>query len=256
MRLRLFVGLMTIALVSAAPGRAAAQQADGWEVSVVPMYFWAASLNGTMGVGPASLPIELDFSDAADHLSSAFAFHFEASRGRWGVMSDLNFVGLESEAPLTVGGRTVQSEVDFDSTIFEAGASYIVVPSTKFGIIGGLRTYTIAPRVDLTNPPTGSTTSLDVSKTSANAFVGAVLRPRITSRLTFIGRADVGAGQADFTWSALAGLGYQISRWGDLEFGFKALGIDVTGGDRDLRTFDVDQYGPIFGLRLHWGGAN
>ena len=39
--------------------------------------------------------------------------------------------------------------------------------------------------------------------------------------------------------------------WGGLEFGYKALGIDVESGNNDLRQYDVTHHGPIFGIRFH-----
>jgi hypothetical protein len=68
----------------------------------------------------------------------------------------------------------------------------------------------------------------------------------------FISRADVGGGDADFTWSSVAGLEYRFKPWGGLELGYKALGIDVESGSNELRQYDVTHHGPIFGVRFHW----
>jgi hypothetical protein len=51
----------------------------------------------------------------------------------------------------------------------------------------------------------------------------------------------------------VGGLEYRFKPWGGVELGYKALGIDVEGGDANLRTYDVTHHGPILGLRLHWG---
>jgi hypothetical protein len=92
------------------------------------------------------------------------------------------------------------------------------------------------------------------SLSDCTGFAGVVLRPRINDKWAFIGRADIGGGDAYLTWSAVAGIEFRFKPWGGLEAGYKALGIDVKGGDQDLREYDVTHYGPIFGLRFHWGG--
>jgi hypothetical protein len=234
-------------------GQAEAQTGDGWQVSFVPLYFWATALNGQLSAGPASVPIALDFSDAADHLGGAFSFHFEAVRGRWGVLMDLNFIQLASSADFAVGPvQDVQGDFELDNIMFEAGALYLVNEARRLAVIGGLRTYTLAPTIAFTGSLAGIATPVDTSQTSPNAFGGVVFRPAITDKWTFISRADIGGGDADFTWSALAGVEYRFRPWGGLEFGYKALGIDVESGNNDLRQYDVTHYGPIVGIRFHW----
>jgi hypothetical protein len=256
MRQRLLQTLMGVAAMSLAiaPGKAAAQSTDGWQFSVVPFYFWATELDGRISAGPVTVPVFLEFSDAADNLGGAFSFHFEAVRGRWGVLADLNFIRLSSSADFAVGPQAVPVTGDFelDNVMFEVGGLFLLNEPKRFGVIGGLRTYTLSPAISFSGPAAGAT-PIDASETSPNAFVGVVFRPPISDRWTFISRADIGGGDANLTWSAVAGVEYRLWSWGGIEFGYKALGIDVEGGSEDLREYDMTHYGPIFGLRLHWG---
>jgi hypothetical protein len=234
-------------------GQAEAQTSDGWQVSFVPLYFWATTLDGQLSAGPASVPIALDFSDAVDHLGGALSFHLEAVRGRWGVLTDLNFIQLASSADFAVGPvQDVQGDFELDNIMFEVAALYLVNEARRFAVIGGLRTYTLAPKIAFTGSLAGLATPIDTSQTSPNAFGGVVFRPSITEKWMFIGRADVGGGDADVTWSAVAGLEYRFRPWGGLEFGYKALGIDVEGDSSELRQYDVTHHGPIVGIRFHW----
>jgi hypothetical protein len=206
-------------------------------------------------LGPATVPVFLEFSDAADNLGGASSFHVEAARGRWGLLADLNFIRLASSAQFRVGPlRDVEGDFELDNVMFEAGGLYLLSRDRGLGIIGGLRTYTLSPKVQFTGSLGGAASPIDESRTSPNAFVGLVFRPRLSERWTFISRADVGGGDADLTWSAVAGLGYRFKPWGSLEFGYKGLGIDMQGGGRGLREYDVTHYGPIMGIRFHWGG--
>ena len=95
-----------VALGVLAPRPALAQPSDKWEVTFAPLYLCAAELNGQMTALSTTIPVFLDFGDAADHLSGAFSFHFEARKGRWGGLSDLNFLRLSSDSEFTIPGGT------------------------------------------------------------------------------------------------------------------------------------------------------
>jgi hypothetical protein len=252
MTTRVLRSALILALTSVlfAPARAHAQSSDGWKVDFVPMYFWASSLNGDLSAGPATLPISLDFSKAKDNLGGAFSFHLEASKGRWGTFADLNFIRLESDADVLVGALTVQGSVELNNIMFEAGGSYLVNERAQLGIIGGLRTYTLSPKISFNSTTVGAT-PVDASETSPNALVGLTLRPKLSAKWVLLTRADIGGGDANLTWSAEAGLGFRFTQWGGLAFGYKALGIDVEGDA--VREYDVVHHGPFFGLDFHWG---
>lgn len=136
--------------------------------------------------------------------------------------------------------------------MFEAGVIYLVNPKRRFGILGGLRTYTLSPKVTFTGPA-GGATPIDGSETSTDGFAGFVFRPKLNEKWTLISRADIGGGTADLTWSAVLGLEYRFKPWGSLDFGYKGLGIDVKKTGDVVREYDVTHYGPIVGLGLHWG---
>lgn len=244
--------LLPLVLLTLLPARAAAQSSDGWKVDFYPLYFWAMSLNGDITVRSATIPVDLAFRDTAENLAGAFSFHLEASKGRWGTLIDLNFIRLSTDADFTVPGRTVTADFELGNVMFEAGASYRVYEPAVLAVIGGLRTYTVAPEVNLT-AEIGSATPVDGSVTSPNAFVGVTMRPPLSPRWTLISRADIGGGDAASTWSAEAGLDFRFKPWGSLAFGYKGLGIDVQYDDKVVRRYDVVHHGPFFALGFHWG---
>lgn len=254
MKTRFITTAIAVAVAAAygAPAHAQTQTSDGWRVDVVPLYLWATSLNGDIGAVPGTVPIDLNFEQAAENLGGAFSFHLEASRGRWGTLVDLNFIRLETDADFTVVGRPVVGTLELENAIFEAGASYLASESAQLAIIGGLRAYTLSPRIGFATT-VGGATPIDKSITSPNAFVGVTLRPKLSDRWTLITRADIGGGDANVTWSAEAGLGVRVKPWIGLAFGYKGLGIDVEYGDKVVRKYDVVHHGPFFGIDLHWG---
>ncbi len=252
---RVFRSAFLIAFVAIlfVPRPAAAQASDEWQVNFTPLYFWATELDGQMTAGANTVPIFLEFKDAADNLAGAFSFHLEAGKGRWGMFADLNYIKQSTDADFTVASRVVTGTIELKNTIFEAGGSYLVSPQSNFALIAGLRTYTLAPKITFTSSVTRA--PFDESQTSANGFVGFTLRPKLTEKLMFVSRADIGAGNAEMTWSAEAGFDYSVKPWLGLGIGYKALGIDIGSDDaaEGVTEYDITHYGPIFGARFHWG---
>jgi hypothetical protein len=249
--------LLVVCGLFGAPGRAFAQS-DKTEVDITPLYLWAARISGHVAVDNQNVPIYVDFKDAAKKLAGAFAVHTEVRRGRWGVLTDVNFLRLSTDVNLTtpITAQPVSGTAKLDSLIFEAGVSYRVKPDLPFNVIGGFRTYTASPNLHFTAPMAPITAGVDVSRTAASVIGGFTYRPKLSPKWTLLSRADIGGGSA-FTWSALLGAVYQPNPRLGLMFGYKALGIDT--GDvprsgpvvRDLE-FAITQYGPILSLTFHW----
>jgi hypothetical protein len=247
--------LMTALLFSPPP--AAAQPSDAWEVTVAPLYLWATKIDGEVTARSTTVPVFLSFDNAVDNLAGAFSFHVEARKGSLGVFSDLNFVRLSSESTFTVptagaATRTIEGDFDFDNTTFEAGGSYAVMPGSALAVIGGIRTYSVSPKLEFSTAGV-DITPIDVSRTSINGFAGFTYRPEISPKLRLLSRADIGGG-GGLTWSAMLGAEFRPKPWAGLVIGYKAFGIDVgSDDDEPLREYDVTYYGPIFGLNFHFG---
>ena len=129
-----------------------------------------------------------------------------------GVLADLDFLQLSSESTFTVAGRTIEGEFEVDNVIFELGGTYLVNENPRFGLVGGLRTYTVSPKLEFRGTTAGAT-PIDTSQTSPNAFVGFIFRPQINDRWAFFSRADIGAGDADLTWSGVVGFDFRVTSW-------------------------------------------
>ncbi len=56
--------------------------------------------------------------------------------------------------------------------------------------------------------------------------------------------ADIGTGDSDLTWQALAGIGYRFS-WGDIKLVYRYLSYDM---DDDKLLKDLDLSGPALGV--------
>ncbi len=239
----------------------AAVSGGGWEVSIAPLYLWASELDGAMTVGPRNVPIFMDFGTAVKNLSATFTFDAEVRKGRWGAFADLGFVRLGTDTEYDVirpGRLTAKGRVELDNLIFETGGAAWL--TRDFAVIGGVRTYTFSPNVTL-GVADIDLREVEISKTNVDAIAGVTWRPKLSPRLTLLTRADMGAGQSDFTWSGLVAVEYHVKPAFGLLVGYKGLGID-TGDPRGLAaagglsvptTYDVTHYGPVFAGTFHWG---
>jgi hypothetical protein len=241
--------------VLAVPGRAFAQS-DKWEVDVAPLYFWVAAINGHVAINNKGVPFHVNFDDAAKKLSGAFALDVRARKGRWGILSDINFVRLSTDVSATtpISAKPVAATMKLDTVIFEGGVSYLLVPAASFDVIGGVRTYTLSPQLNFT--VAAQPVSVDVGRTVTAAFGGFTYRPKLSDKFYVLSGADIGGGQA-FTWSATAAVEYRLKPWAGLMVGYHALGVDTgnvpTSGPvvNDVE-YDITQYGPVFSLTFHW----
>jgi hypothetical protein len=95
-------------------------QTDNWEINIAPLYLWAATNSGHVAInGTANVPVYMDFSDAASKLTGAFSFYGEARKGRWGVIGNVDFIRLSTDANFTTPIVTrVAGSMEFDQTIF------------------------------------------------------------------------------------------------------------------------------------------
>jgi hypothetical protein len=232
----------------------AVAQSDKWQVDIAPLYLWAVETNGSVAVRNRSVPVFLDFADAADSLAGAFSFHGEARKNRLGVFGDINFIRLSTDADFTtpVLSRQLKGTAQLDMTMFEVGGAYLVQPQKNLSVIGGLRTYSLSPNLEFESD-NADLTAVDTGRTAVMVFGGATFRPKLAEKWVLLTRADIGTGTA-FTWSASLGVEYRIKPWAGLMFGYHALGIDTgdAGADSDEVEYDVTQYGPMFSVTLHW----
>jgi len=179
-----------------APRSAFAQTEEGWQVDLAPLYFWAATTDGNLAInGTRNIPVYMDFADTKSKLAGAFALHVEALNGRWGVLGDVNFVRLSSDADYTtpIVGAPIAGTLKLDQLIFNAALMYEVKPGTKFLVVGGIRTMSMSPSAHFTGPVGGQLADIDVNKTVVAGVGGFVYRPKLANRVMLMTQAVVAA---------------------------------------------------------------
>lgn len=197
--------------------------AGDWSWRLAP-YGWLAGLDGEVGVGRLTAPVDLSFSDVLEDLSLTAMLAVDAGNDRWGVAGDLFYVQLDSIASTPAGPASVQTEQWIVS-----GIPYIRVRSDEnmtFDVGAGAR------YVD---------TDLDVGtaggrRSGSKNWVDPVVMLRagmpLTEKLSLNLSGDVGGFGfgSDFTWQLSGNLAYAITQNVDLFAGYRHIDIDYEEG--------------------------
>ena len=112
---------------------------DGkWEYSLAPLFLWAQGIEGTSAVGPSSLPLEVEFSDAFDNLEATFTIRYEMKRDALTLFTEYQYVDMR---PTAEGPMKTDVDIGFKDTIAELGVGYWVFGTdrTDWEVIGGAR---------------------------------------------------------------------------------------------------------------------
>jgi opacity protein-like surface antigen len=234
-------------LLAAAP--AAAQ--DGWEFAFTP-YAWLPSLTNKLHTQFGTIESEASGEDTLSNLDFAFMAAFEARHGRWGLVGDLLYVDLSSEADTPLGRLWESVETETKGTAFSAYALYRAVetPRVALDVGGGMRAYSFD--IDTTlEPGTRPQRSFDLSEDWVDPIVAGRVIATFDERWSANAVLDYGGfdGENDSTWQALASVNYAFNdRW-SLRGGWRYLDIqkEISGLDAET-VFN----GPIIGVGIRF----
>jgi hypothetical protein len=240
---RLTVVFCCFVLFSTTQVEAQSAGSDEWQFTIAPLYLWAMNLDGTMqlGGGPSG-DFEVVFADAFDNLETAFTVHFEAGKGRWGLLADVMYLNLKGEQPIATPAET--AEVRVKNLILEGAGGYKV--ADRFWIIAGLRYFKIDPTVSFQVRP-----DIDPSNSWTDAFTGIMWRPQLGNRWILSTRFDIGTGGSDFVWNAQAAIDYRLGSWAAVFAGYRYMDYDYSASDTILK-YDVAMSGPVAAFRFFW----
>lgn len=220
-----------------------------WQNTLAPLYLWGVSMSGTMTTGPVTTPLEIEFSDAVSDLESIFTLHYEGAKGNWGVIADYSFLNLTPSG--TIPGTSAVISVDMENTIAEVAAMYRFGPNSPWQLLGGYRSYKLD--VTISGLPLPFASQVKIDKTINDFFIGGRFMGSINDKWSFVGRADIGAGDSDVVWNALAAVDYRFTKLLSVFGGWRILDYDVdTGSGLDAFKYDMNHSGPVLALAFHW----
>jgi hypothetical protein len=251
--------LSIAAFTASLPARAdAAGDADAWQFDVR-LYGWAADIDGKLNY---RLPngrdrVTIDAGDVVDGLQGAFMGSAMARRGDWSVLTDLIYLSFSDSAnnavqlpPAFGPGANINADMEVTGWIWSLVGGYRAYHSERadLNLLLGFRmsSFDTDTKLRVTGPlpPTLPPAKLSKSLTLWDGIIGARGRVLLSDRWFMPYYADIGVGDSNWTWQAMAGVGYGFD-WGHLSLTYRHLYYDQS--DDDLLD-DMSFSGPEFGV--------
>lgn len=238
--------MLASSFLAASIGSANAETESEWKHTLVPMYLWGAGIEGTSQIGPVAAPVSIEFSDALDNLDTALTFHYEANKGKLGLMVDFFHLSLAPKSTLPNGAPV---NVDLTNNIWEVGMIYRPDNVKGLDILYGLRGMEVQLDVGVGAAPQKSLADRDW----IDVFVGLRKHVALSDKISFTGRGDIGTGDSDLVWNASLLFDYRFNKTVSMFGGYRWLDYDYsTGSGREHFSYDVTYQGPAIALRFDW----
>lgn len=219
---------------------------DKWQFQFSP-YFWLAGLHGTGGVGNRTVAVEESFSDVFDALNFALMGTFEARKGKFISLTDLQYVSVSDEKA-TPGPLFSTVDAGFKVFIFDQEVGYRVLENSEKGasldVVGGARVWRVKTDFEF-GAGILPATRIEASRSWVDAVGGLRGKMALSQKMFLTGKFDLGGGGSQFTWQVFGGAGYNLNPKIALIFGYRVLDVDY---DKNNFVYDMNQRGPILGL--------
>jgi len=226
----------------------------GWDFSAA-IYLWGAGIGGKTASGSE---VDVSFNDLFDNLNSAFMGSFEARKDKWLVITDLIYMDVSADktAKVTIPIGPIEIDVkgdaDMDLTgkIFQLAGGYNLHTDerSRLDLIAGARYLDLDmdTSVKITGPLNTRPIKISESGDVWDGIVGVKGRYAFGQRWSIPYYVDIGTGQSDFTWQAMAGVGYSAAKWVDIALVYRYLDWDIGGDVIDNINFSGPALGAIF----------
>ncbi len=230
---------------------------DEWNHSLA-VYLWGASLGGTTASGTE---VEVDFKDLVDNLEFGAMAAYQARKGKWSFLTDVIYLDLSADRQLDlippIGGDiiNVTTDVSLDLTgwVIHLGGGYNLYDDregTTTDFIIGARYLDLSSDMllnfDLGPPELDISVPLSASGDVWDAVIGMRGIISLGDRWFVPWGANIGAGDSDLTWQAMAGVAFKASSWADIALTYRHLEWDLGGDLVDDLSFSGLMLGVIF----------
>lgn len=217
-----------------------------WQFQFSP-YFWLAGLHGTGGVGNRTTTVDESFRDVFDALNFAFMGTFEARKGKFISLTDLEYVSVSDEKA-TPGPLFSTVDAGFKTFIFDQEVGYRLLENPEKGasldVLGGARVWHVSTDFEF-GAGILPATRIKASRNWVDAVGGLRGKMALSQKMFLTGKFDLGGGGSKFTWQVFGGAGYNLNPKIALIFGYRVLDVDY---DKNNFVYDMNQRGPIVGL--------
>jgi opacity protein-like surface antigen len=238
--------LASLTILAAGPVHA---QSSDWTYRAT-LYGWLSGLSSSIDAPRGSVSTDLSFSDVLEDLQMAAFASFEARRGNWGYIADLNYTDLSSSRDTPMGILYSSAEVDTKMTIFAGYAAYRLVdgPNGFLDLAPGFRAYSLDLDVNIVGAAAPSL-SYSSSENWFDAVIGLRGGMPISDRWSARGFADVGGfglgDSSQLSWQVGAFVNYAFNETWSADVGYRYLSIE-----KEINDFDttLELSGPLIGV--------
>lgn len=220
--------------------------ADRW-IYGAEVYLWGASVGGKTVTGD---DIDVSFTDLVPKLDLGFMATLAASKGEWTAFADFIYLDVSDDIKSTANiiGRPVRLELDAELKGFVTtlGGAYSFFDSggTRLNAILGARYEWLDLELEFDVGPFKAKVS-DTGRTW-DAIVGLRGKTDLSDKWYLTYYADIGTGQSDLTWQALAAVNYRFRKV-DAVLGYRYLKWDFD--DKNLLD-NLHLTGPFAGVKF------
>jgi opacity protein-like surface antigen len=219
---------------------------DKWQFQFSP-YFWLAGLHGTGGVRNRTTGVDESFRDVFDALNFALMGTFEARKGKFISLTDLEYVSVSDEKA-TPGPLFSTVDAGFKTFIFDQEVGYRLLENPEKGasldVLGGARVWHVSTDFEF-GAGILPATRIQASRNWVDAVGGLRGNMALSQKLFLTGKLDLGGGGSKFTWQVFGGGGYNLNPKIALILGYRVLDVDY---DKNNFVYDMNQRGPILGV--------
>ena len=247
-----------------------AQSTEDWNFQAG-IYVWLPTIGGTTAFPPSDggSSAGIDIDKIIENLKTFFMGSFDARRGQFGVFTDLAYVDIgdtkSDTRALSIGGVPLPADVSAKVSFSIKGWAWtlaglyqaVKTPDASLDVIGGVRLLDLKDSLDWTlTGNVGSVALADRTGSRGDSLQNWDAIIGVRGRLAFGERRawfapyhlDVGAGESNLTWQAMAGIGYSFG-WGDVLAAWRYLDYDTKSGET-IESLNLN--GPLIAVVFRW----
>ena len=217
---------------------------DSWHWRVTP-YLWGSDITTDVTFpGGENIAGTTRFSDILDKLDFGGMVHVEGQRGTWGMFFDATYLELSDDA--TEGPISVDSELE--TGLYEFALTYTPGGANgPFTAFAGARIVDMSLKMTFAAPVFPEPIRRTGDDSLTDFMAGGRYVHSFDDRWILSVRGDIGAGDTESSWNALASVGWRFGS--DLDnavmFGWRHMEAEVEEGGRQT---DISFDGPVAGV--------